>query len=92
MRLIKNAGTDELSRAEISLIKEMSQKYRNKTASQMIDEHHNASLFPEWKDPGSSSIRTTYDELFKVLGKTDEQTQDFKAELSRLRKLKELSQ
>jgi uncharacterized phage-associated protein len=90
MRLIKNAGTDKLSRAEISLIKEISERYKNKTASQMIDEHHN--LFSEWKDPGNSSIRTTYDELLKVLGKTDEQIQDFEIELNRLRKLKEISQ
>lgn len=90
MRLIKNAGTNKLSRAEISLIKEISEKYRNKTASQMIDEHHN--LFLEWENPGDSSIKTTYEELLKVLGKTDEQIQDFEIELSRLRKLKELSQ
>lgn len=92
MRLIRNAGTDKLSRAEISLIEEMSQRYKNKTVSQMIDEHHNSALFPEWRDPGSSNIKTTYDELLGVLGKTDEQIQDFKVELSRLRKLKELSQ
>ena len=58
----------------------------------MIDEHHNPSLFPEWKDPGDSSIKTTYDELLEALGKTDEQIQDFKVELSRLKKLKEISQ
>ena len=91
MRLIKNAGTDKLSRAEIALIKEMFQKYKDRTPVQMWDEHHDSSLFPEWKDPGSSSIRTIYDELLKVLGKTDEQIQDLKVELSRLRKLKEIS-
>jgi len=92
VHLIKSADTDKLSRVEISLIKEMLQKYKDKTALQMREEHHNPSLFPEWKDPGNSNTKTSYDVLLKALSKTDEQIQDFKAELSRLRKLKEISQ
>ena len=92
VRLIKGADTDKLSGAEINLIKEMFIKYKGKTPEQMIDEHHNNNLFPEWENPGSSSIQTSYDTLLEALGKTDEQIQDFKVELSRLKKLKEISQ
>jgi len=91
VRLIKSANMDKLSRAEISLIKEIFEKYKDKTALQMRDEHHTPSLFPEYKDPGDSNIKTTYDGLLKILGKTDEQIQDFNLELSRIRKLKEIS-
>ena len=91
VRQIRSANTDKLSRAEISLIKEMFEKYKDKTALQMREEHHTPSLFPEWKDPGDSNIKTPYDVLLKVLAKTDEQIQDFKAELSRIKKLKEMS-
>ena len=58
----------------------------------MRNEHHNPELFPEWKDPGNSNIQTTYDDLLKVLGKTQKQIKDFKTEISRLKKLKEISQ
>ena len=91
MRLNKSASTGKLSRAEISLIKEMFEKYKHKTAPQMVDEHHDPTLFPEWEKPGSSSKKTSYDVLLKVLGKTDEQIQDFKVELSRIKRLKEIS-
>ena len=91
MQLIESAGTDKLSRAEISLTKEMLQKYKDKTALHMRQEHHTPSLFPEWTDPGDSNIKTPYDDLLEVLGKTDAQIQDFNAELSRIRKLKEIS-
>jgi hypothetical protein len=91
VQLIKSADIDRLSRAEIILIKEMSDRYKDKSALEMREEHHNPSLFPEYKDPGDSNIRTTYDTLLKCLGKTDEQIQDFKVELSRMKKLKEIS-
>lgn len=92
VRLIKDTKTDKLSEAEINLIKEMFLKYKGQTPEQMVAEHHNRNLFPEWENPGSSSKKTTYDVLLKALGKTDEQIQDFKTELSRLKKLKEISQ
>lgn len=92
VHLVKHTDIDKLSRAEIGLIKEMFDKYRYKTALEMREEHHTPELFPEWKDPGNSNIKTTYDDLLRVLGKTEEQTQYFKTELSRLKKLKEISQ
>lgn len=91
VQLIKPANIDRLSKAEISLVEEMFERYRYKTPLEMRQEHHNPKLFPEYKDPGDSSIRTTYDDLLKVLGKTDEQIQDFRAELNRIKKLKEIS-
>jgi len=91
IRLIKDCGRGKLSRAEIELIKEFDNKYKDKTPGQMIDEHHNAKLFPEWKDPGHSRIKTTYSDLLRILGKTPEQIKEFEEDLLELRRLKEMT-
>jgi hypothetical protein len=91
IRLVKECGRGKLSRAEIELIKEFDNKYKDKTPGQMMDEHHNAKLFPEWKDPGRSSIKTTYPDLLRVLGKTPEQIKEFEQDLSALKHLKAIT-
>jgi hypothetical protein len=88
IRLIEECGKGKLSRAEIELIKELDKKYKDKTAGQMMDEHHNPQLFPEWKNPGSSSIKTKYSDLLRLLGKTPEQIKEFEQDLNALKHLK----
>lgn len=90
IRLIKECGREKLSRAEIELIEEMFEKYKDKTPIQMRNEHHN--LFPEWKAPGSSSIETTYLDLLRLLGKTQEQIEEFEEDMSELAYLEEMTQ
>ena len=89
--LIKECGIDKLSRAEIDLIKEVYKLNKDKTVPEIIAEHHNSTLFPEWKDPGSSRIPTKYSDLLKVLGKTQEQVEELEADLDELTKLKDLA-
>jgi len=91
IRLVKECGKGKLSRAEIELIKEFYKKYKDKTPQQMFDEHHNPLLFPEWKDPGRSSIKTRYSDLLRLLGKTPEQIKEFEEDLIELRRLKEIT-
>jgi len=91
IRLIKECGIEKLSRAEISLIKEMFEKYKDKNAAQMIDEHHESSLFPEWKNPHNSSIETTYSNLLDLLGKTQEEIKEFEEDLNELACLEKIA-
>ena len=91
IRLIKECGREKLSRAEIKLIEEMFKKYKDKTSLQMKEEHHDRKLFPEWKDPGSSRIKTTYSDLLRLLGKTQEQIKEFEEDLNELACLEEIS-
>jgi uncharacterized phage-associated protein len=66
---------NELSRSEIELIIEVFEHYKNKTANQMIKEHHNPAQFPEYIDPGKSSVETKYSYLLEKL-KVDKKTID----------------
>ncbi|MEJ2740627.1 MAG: Panacea domain-containing protein [Dehalococcoidia bacterium] len=85
VRLINNdCGIDKLSKAEIKLLQEMFEKYKNKTALQMRNEHHDKDLFPEYSDPGNSSIMTTYEDILIALGKTENQIEEFKKDLREL--------
>ncbi len=91
VHLIKECGNGKLSRAEISLIKEVFEENKHKTPAQLFDEHHNPEITPEWKDPGSSSIKIPYAELLRILGKTPEQIKEFEKDLSELKRLKEMT-
>jgi hypothetical protein len=91
IRLIKECGVEKLSRAEINLVKEMFEQYKDKTPDEMRDEHHNPKLFPEWKNPHGSSIETTYSDLLRLLGKTPEQIKEFEEDLDELAHLEEMT-
>ena len=85
---LKNScPTGQLSRAEMSLIKEIYNRDKDKSLDQLLDEHHN---YPEWVDPGDSSIPTDYVKLLKVLGKTPEQISAFKNDMGSEAYLEEL--
>lgn len=92
IRLIKECGKEKLSRAEIDLIKEIFKENKDKTPQQLFDEHHNPALFPEWKDPHSSSIETPYPDLLRILGKTQEQIREFEEDMNELTYLEEMTQ
>jgi hypothetical protein len=91
IQLIKECGIEKLSRAEISLIKEIYEANKNKTPGQLFDEHHDPKLFPEYKNPGRSSIKTSYVDLLRALGKTEEQIKEFEDNLDALANLEALT-
>ncbi len=90
LQAIKYCGNGKLSRAEIELIEEIYNINKNKTPEQLFDEHHNPTLFPEWKDPHGSSIKTTYPYLLGILGKTQEQIKEFEEDIDELRYLEKM--
>lgn len=92
IRLTKECGKGKLSRAEVGLITEFYQRYKEKTAGQMMDEHHTSSIFPEYKDPKGSRIKTVYSDLLRVLGKSQEQITQFKDELIGLAYMKKMTE
>lgn len=85
--LKKGCPTGKLCRAEISLIKEIYNRDKDKSPIQLSDEHHE---YPEYVDPGHSSIPTDYAKLLKVLGKTPEQISAFKNDMCGEAHLEEL--
>ena len=87
LSLKKSCPTGQLSRAEMSLINEIYNRDKDKSLDQLLREHHN---YPEWVDPGDSSIPTDYVELLKVLGKTPEQISAFKNDMGGEAYLEEL--
>jgi len=87
----QDCGIDELSRAEIDLIKEVLEGNKDKTPEQLMKEHHNHALFPEWKNPGDSRIKTNYSDLLTLLSKTEEQIKEFEADLEELANLEKFA-
>ena len=76
--LKKSCPTGQLNRAEISLIKEIYNRDKDKSPLQLRNEHHN---YPEWVNPGNSRIPTDYIQLLRILGKTPEQISAFERDL-----------
>lgn len=90
LRLVKECGKGKLSRAEINLINDIFEENKHKTPEQLFDEHHTSTLFPEWKDPHGSSIRTKYATLLRVLGKNEEEIKEFEVDLDEFAYLEEM--
>lgn len=78
LSLKKSCPVGQLNRAEMSLIKEVYNRDKDKSLDQLLKEHHN---YPEWIDPGDSSIPTDYIQLLRILGKTPEQISAFENDL-----------
>ncbi len=90
IRLIKECGVEQLSRAEIELVKEVFNINKHKTTKRLFDEHHNPTLFPEYRDPHGGSIETKCTDLLGILGKTKEEIAEFEADMHELESLQEL--
>ena len=88
--MVKECEKSKLSRAEIGLIEEIFEKNKDKTPKQLFNDHHNAALFPEWKDPQGSSIETTHSDLLRILGKTQKQIKEFEEDMNELAYLEEM--
>lgn len=66
--IIKDPGDGELSDAEVELLEEIFEAYRGKDQFYMRDEHHDKTKFPEWQDPGESSIATDLGAILAAVG------------------------
>ena len=69
---------DELSRAEEELIDEIFSQFGNKSRWQLVDHLH---TLPEWEDPQGGSLQISYEDIFRALGKGDQEIGELKDEL-----------
>jgi hypothetical protein len=79
--LVGETDFDELSRFEISLIREMHEQYLDMNQYDMRNEHHLDDRFTEWEDPGDSSIPTSYEKLLSHLGFSEKDMKLFAEDL-----------
>lgn len=61
---------DELSDAEAEIIAEVAAKYAGYTAGQLVNLTHG---FPEWQNPGASSLPILFADIARAVGLTPEQ-------------------
>lgn len=66
--LTRDPGTGKLSRYELQLLQEVSDKYSTMTDDELSDLTHD---FPEWSEPGKSSIPIPLEKLLEAIGRTD---------------------
>ena len=69
---------DELSRAEEELIDEIFSQFGNMSRWQLVEHLH---TLPEWEHPKGSSLRISYGDIFKALGKGDQEIGELEGEL-----------
>jgi len=68
VRLRSDAGRDELSEAEVSLLQEVFQSHGNKSRWELVELTHK---LPEWKNPQGGAIPIAYRDILKAGGKTE---------------------
>lgn len=71
--LIKEPGTDYLSKTEIKILDEVFDKFHNLSWAQLVDYCHK---LPEWKNPGDSSTSIDLKNLLAGLGKSEREITD----------------
>jgi uncharacterized phage-associated protein len=64
---------DELSPREVELLDSIEKQYRAWDFGQLIDLVHDRSKYPEWQDPGESSLPLQQADILKALGRTEEE-------------------
>lgn len=79
--IIEDPGDGELSDAEVELLEEMFEAYRGKDQYYMRDEHHDKTKFPEWEDPGQSSIPTGIGAILAAVGFDESEREQILASL-----------
>ena len=86
---LKNAefSTDDLSEAEIELIKEVFERFGAMSRWELRDYTHS---FREWEDPGQSSTPIHNDFLLHCLGKTEEEIARVREENLNLRQVQNI--
>ena len=68
VRLLRNPGDDELSRAEEAIIEDVFNEHGAKSRWALVEFTHN---LPEWQDPNGGSIPIAYRDILKAAGKTE---------------------
>ncbi len=71
VELVRDPGGSELSRAEVRLLAEIFTADGAKDGFRLADETHRD--FPEWKDPGGTSVPIEIADILEALGVPEEQ-------------------
>lgn len=85
--LKKETSVGKLCKAEVNLIREIYQRDKDKTIGQLRDEHHR---YPEYVDPGDSSIKTDCGKLLSTLGKSQGDIREFGSDIREAARVQEL--
>jgi uncharacterized phage-associated protein len=68
VRLVQNAGDEELSRTEETIIAGVFAEHGTKSRWELVEFTHG---LPEWQDPNGGSIPIEYRDILKAAGKTE---------------------
>jgi uncharacterized phage-associated protein len=79
IELKKEAGNDELSEAEITLIEETFRKYGSLDKWKLVELSHE---LPEWENPQGSALPIRYKDIFQAGGKTEIEIASIEKELN----------
>ena len=82
--LIKETGTEQLSKTEIKVLDEVFDKFHNFSWSQLVDYCHK---LPEWENPGNSSSSIDFRKILTAIGKSEEQISDIENQAAESRLL-----
>jgi uncharacterized phage-associated protein len=88
VELLRDAGDDELSRAEERLIDEIYAKYGRLSQWQLVKLTH---TLPEWQDPHGSSIQIDLEDILEAGGVEENERAEILRELKGLRKMQALA-
>jgi hypothetical protein len=71
----------ELSEAEVELITEWFEIYKDKSPFDMEKEHHDPTRFPEWQNPGESRIRISMTQILMASGYSESESEQITYEI-----------
>ena len=77
--LLRSAGTDKLSDAEIDLIREVHEQCGHMDKWELVDLLH--EMLPEWIDPQGSSAPIAYEDILTAVGKDESEVRCIRNEL-----------
>lgn len=88
VELLDEPDYDELSEAEISMVKEVFDKFGKWNRWKLRDFTHE---LPEWRDPNGSSLPVEYSDVLRMSEKTEEQIYDILNEMDAIAQLQRLA-
>jgi uncharacterized phage-associated protein len=74
VELLNDPGVDELCEAEEDIIREVYRNYGQLDRFYLADLTHH--IFPEWRNPYGSAIPIRIEDIFRALGKSEEQIEE----------------
>ncbi|MEM9540600.1 MAG: Panacea domain-containing protein [Cyanobacteria bacterium P01_E01_bin.42] len=80
IKLIQDPGNNELCEAEENILRQVYQEFGHYDRFDLAKLTHH---FPEWQNPGESSIPIAVEKILKVLGKSDREIEEIQQDAIR---------